>query len=125
MNFAVRRISLTIGFSVVFSCLLLFTQAIADASDAFTLMYAGDEGGQLGLHGCGTEQVGGLSRRQTVIQSLREVHAAPLNLHTGNFLDPTDPNSELICQIALEALSAMHYDAVSYTHLTLPTKRIV
>ena len=94
MNFAVRRISLTIGFSVVLGCLLPFTQAIADASDAFTLIYAGEESGQLGLHGCGTEQVGGLSRRQTVIQSLREVHSAPLNLHTGNFLDPTDPKNE-------------------------------
>ncbi len=112
MNFGVTRISLTIGFSVVLGCLLLFTQAIADASDAFTLIYAGDEGGQLGLHGCGTEQVGGLSRRQTVIQSLREKYPVSLNLHTGNFLDPTDPNNELICQIALEALSAMHYDAV-------------
>ena len=111
MNFGVTRISLTIGFSVVFSCLLPFTQAIADASDAFTLIYAGEEGGQLGLHGCGTEQVGGLSRRQTVIHSLREKHPAALNLHTGNTLDPTDPKTELICQIALEALSAMHYDA--------------
>ncbi|MDE0186961.1 MAG: hypothetical protein OXP71_16090 [Candidatus Poribacteria bacterium] len=46
-------------------------------------------------------------------KSLREIHPAPLNLHTGNILDPTDPNSELICQIALEALSAMHYDALS------------
>ena len=112
MNFGVTRISLTIGFTVVLGCLLPFTQAIADPSDAFTLIYAGEEGGQLGLHGCGTEQVGGLSRRQTIIHSLREVHAAPLNLHTGNFLDPTDPNNELICQIALEALSAMSYDAV-------------
>ena len=112
MNFGVTRILLTIGFSVVFGCLVPCTQAIADAANTFTLIYAGEEGGQLGLRGCGTEQVGGLSRRQTVIQSLREKHPAPLNLHTGNILDPTDPNSELICQIALEALSTMSYDAV-------------
>ena len=90
----------------------LFSFPLADASNTFTLIYAGEEKGQLGLHGCGTEQVGGLSRRQTVINSLREKHSAPLNLHTGNILDPTDPNNELICQIALEALSEMHYDAV-------------
>ena len=59
----------------------------------------------------GTEQVGGLSRRQTVIQSLREKHANILNLHTGNILSPTDPNVELIYQIALEALGEMNYDA--------------
>ena len=112
MNFGVTRISLIIGFSVVFGCLIPCTLSIADASNTFTLIYAGEEEGQLGLHGCGTEQVGGLSRRQTVIQSLREKHPAPLNLHTGNTLDPTDPNNELICQIALEALSAMSYDAV-------------
>ena len=34
-----------------------------------------------------------------------------LNLHTGNILSPTDPNNELIYQIALEALDEMNYDA--------------
>ena len=99
-----------IVFLVALACLLFLP--VADASNTFTLIYAGGEEGQLGLHGCGTEQVGGLSRRQTVIQSLLEKHPAPLNLHTGNILEPTDPNNELICQIALEALSAMSYDAV-------------
>lgn len=112
MNLGVARISLTIGFAVGLGCLFPCTPSIADASGTFTLIYAGEEGGQLGLHGCGTEQVGGLSRRHTVINSLREKHPDPLNLHTGNILDPTDPNNELICQIALEALSAMHYDAL-------------
>ena len=112
MNFGVTRILLTIGFSVTLGCLVPCKQAMADASNAFTLIHAGEERGQLGLHGCGTEQVGGLSRRQTVVQSLREKHAIPLNLHTGNILNPTDQNNELICQIALEALSAMSYDAV-------------
>ena len=110
MNDGVSRLLFTIGFLLVLSCLPFLP--VADASDAFTLVYTGEEGGQLGLHGCGTEQVGGLSRRQTLIQSLREKYPAPLNLHAGNFLDPTDPNSELICQIALEALSTMKYDAV-------------
>ena len=99
-----------IAFFVVFGC--LFFLPTADASNAVTLIYAGEEKGQLGLHGCGTEQVGGLSRRQTVIQSLLEKHPARLNLHTGNILDPTDPNNELVCQIALEALSVMYYDTL-------------
>ena len=99
-----------IGFLIALVSLL--SPPVADASNTFTLIYAGEEDGQLGLHGCGTEQVGGFSRRQTVIHTLREKHPAPLNLHTGNILDPTDPNNELICQIALEALSALNYDAV-------------
>ena len=90
---------------------LLLACSVADASDALTLIYSGEEQGQLGLHGCGAEQVGGLSRRQTVIQSLREKHSNILNLHTGNILSPTDPNVELIYQIALEALEGMDYDA--------------
>ena len=110
MSCEISIFSSRIGLLVAFACLLSFP--IADASDTFTLIYAGEERGQLGLRGCGTAQVGGLSRRQTVINSLREKHPAPFNLHTGNILDPTDPNNELICQIALEALSAMIYDAV-------------
>jgi len=84
MNFGVTCISLTVVFSVLIGCLVLCTPSFADGSNAFTLIYAGEEKGQLGLHGCGTEQVGGLSRRLTVIHSLREKHPAPLNLHTGN-----------------------------------------
>ena len=110
MKNVVSHLLFGVGFLIALACLL--SPPDADASNTFTLIYAGEEGGQLGLHGCGTEQVGGLSRRQTVIRSLREKHPSPLNLHPGNMLDPTDPNNELICQIALEALSAMRYDAV-------------
>ena len=97
-------------FLISFVCVL--PRAIADTAPTLTLIYSGEEGGQLGLHGCGTEQLGGLSRRQTVIHSLREQYADPLNLHTGTLTAPTDPNNELIYQIALEALSTMNYDAV-------------
>ena len=99
---------------IIFLVLFVHTSpsALADTSATLTLIYSGEEGGQLGLHGCGTEQVGGISRRQTVIHSLREQYASPLNLHTGTLTNPTDPNNELIYQIALEAVSAMNYDAV-------------
>ena len=97
-------------FLIPIVCLL--PRTMAETSAMLTLLYSGGEQGQLGLHGCGTEQVGGLSRRQTVIHSLREKYADTLNLHTGTLTDPTDPNNELIYQIALEALSAMNYDAV-------------
>lgn len=85
--------------------------AYADVSDTITLICPDEEYGQLGLHDCYAAHVGGRSRRQTVIHSSREKHSAPLNPHTGNILDPTDPNIKFIRQIALEALSAIHYDA--------------
>ena len=110
MSGKVSHFLFCIGILVVFSCQLLLLSA--NASNTLTLIYSGEEQGQLGLHGCGAEQVGGLSRRQTVIQSLREKHENTLNLHTGNILSPTDPNNELIYQIALEALGEMNYDAI-------------
>ncbi len=110
MKFVVGFTSTGIGCIILLW--LLLSCPVADASDTLTLIYSGEEQGQLGLHGCGAEQVGGLSRRQTVIQSLREKHGDSLNLHTGNILSPTDPNVELIYQIALEALGEMNYDAV-------------
>jgi hypothetical protein len=54
---------------------LPLTSQGVSVSPSLTFIYAGEEDGQLGLHGCGTEQAGGLSRRQTVIRSLREKHA--------------------------------------------------
>ena len=110
MNFGALHFSSFIASCLVLVCSLSST--IADISPSLTLIYSGEEQGQLGLHGCGAEQVGGLSRRQTVIQSLRVKHENTLNLHTGNILSPTDPNNELIYQIALEALGEMKYDAV-------------
>lgn len=108
---ALRLLSL-ISFFTGLVCLLIVAQASAEVPRSLTLVYSGEERGLLRLHGCGQEQVGGLDRRQTVIQSLREKYAKVLNLHTGNIIDLTDPNSELIYQTALEALSAMNYDAV-------------
>ena len=123
MNCRVSCLLSRIVFLVVLGCLLLCTQAIADSSSPLTLIYSGEEQGLLRLHGCGTEQVGGLARRQTVVNLLREEHRHALNLHTGNILDSAHPNNEFICQIALEALSGMNYDALCLgpQDLCLPT----
>ena len=123
MNRSVLYLLYQIGFLVVLGCLLPSTQVIADSSPPLELIYSGEEQGLLGLHGCGAEQVGGLARRHTVIKSLREEYPHALNLHTGNILDSANPNNELICQIALEALSGMDYDAVCLgpQDLSLPT----
>ena len=81
-------------------------------ADALTILYSGEEHGQLGLHGCGTEQVGGLAHRHTLISELRTDFDAVLNLHTGNLIDTTDENAEWIYQIGLTALDVMEVDVL-------------
>ena len=95
----------------LFFILLLFTFA-ADPAEALIILYSGEERGQLGLHGCGTEQVGGLAHRHTLIDDLRTKHRSVLNLHTGNLIDASDPNAEWIYQIGLSALDAMRVDVM-------------
>ena len=90
---------------------ILFAFVVSPAT-ALTLLYSGEEHGQLGLHGCGAEQVGGLAHRYTLIDDLRIKHGEVLNLHTGNLIDATDPNAEWIYQIGLSALDAMTVDVL-------------
>ncbi len=107
------RLSPTQGIlSLVLSLCVLVVVGIASARSTpfhLTLLYSGDERGQLQAHGC-DEQRGGLDYRQTLLQSLYVRHDAVLNLHTGNILGPVDANGEFVYQIALEALSLMRYD---------------
>ncbi len=91
--------------------LTLFTFAALPA-EALIILYSGEERGQLGLHGCGTEQVGGLAHRHTLIDDLRTKHRSVLNLHTGNLIDASDPNAEWIYQIGLSALDTMKVDVM-------------
>ena len=91
--------------------ILLFFGTVMSGT-AFTLLYSGEEQGQLGLHGCGSEQVGGLAHRHTLISNLRTTQDAILNLHTGNLIDATDENAEWVYQIGLSALDAMEVDVL-------------
>ena len=54
MKFVVGFTSTGIGFAILLR--LLLSCSVADASDALTLIYSGEEQGQLGLHGCGAKQ---------------------------------------------------------------------
>ena len=107
------------GFTItcsLLSVLVLFAFAV-NRADALTILYSGEEHGQLGLHGCGTEQVGGLAHRHTLISDLSTRHDAVLRLHIGNLIDATDKNAEWIYQIGLTALDAMEVDVLYQIHL--------
>ena len=105
--------------------LVLFTFA-ANSAEALTILYSGEEHGQLSLHGCGTEQVGGLAYRHTLIDDLRIKHREVLNLHTGNLIDPADANAEWVYQIGLSALDAMAVDVLCLgpNELSLPLETL-
>ena len=105
-----RKWSFFLIATLLFIILLFFGTVMS--STAFTLLYSGEEHGQLGLHGCGSEQVGGLAHRHTLISNLRTTQDAILNLHTGNLIDATDENAEWVYQIGLSALDAMAVDVL-------------
>ena len=96
-------------------------------TNALTIFYSGEEHGQLGPHGCGVEQVGGLANRYTLIENLYIKHpGAVLNLHTGNLIDASDPNSEWVYQIGLSALEMLKVDVFCLGHqeLSLPEETV-
>ena len=104
-----RQYILTFTFLFIATLLLCSVKS----ANALTIFYSGEEHGQLGLHGCGSEQVGGLAHRYTLIDNLYIKHPdAVLNLHTGNLIDATDQNVEWTYQIGLSALEAMKVDVL-------------
>ena len=94
-----------------FLFILILMPCSVMSEPVLTIFYAGEEQGQLSLHGCGSEQVGGLAHRHTLLLNLRNELDAVLNLHTGNLIDAADGNldfsAEWIYQIGLSALDAI------------------
>ena len=106
-----RRRQYILTFTFLFIATLLLCSV--KSANALTIFYSGEEHGQLGLHGCGSEQVGGLAHRYPLIENLYIKHpGAVLNLHTGNLIDATDQNVEWTYQIGLSALEAMKVDVL-------------
>lgn len=99
-------------FALMLSFLFTLSAFAAERDASLTILYSGEEHGQLGVHGCGVEQVGGLAHRQTLLTNLRAQYNPVLNLHIGNLIDAADPNAEWIYQIGLSALAEMNTDVI-------------
>lgn len=99
-------------FTLMLSFLFTLSAFTAERDTSLTILYSGEEHGQLGVHGCGVEQVGGLAHRQTLLTNLRAQYNPVLNLHIGNLIDVADPNAEWIYQIGLAALAEMNTDVM-------------
>ena len=119
-----RKWSFFLIATLLFIILLFFSTVMSGT--AFTLLYSGEEHGQLGLHGCGSEQVGGLAHRHTLISDLRTDFDAVLNLHTGNLIDATGENAEWVYQIGLSTLDEMEMDVLCLgpNELSLPLETL-
>ena len=114
-----------ITFTFLFMLTLLPCSAISET--ALTIFYAGEEQGELGLHGCGSKQVGGLAHRLPLFENLYIRHpGAVLNLHMGNLVDATDENAARVYQIGLSALEAMQVDVLCLgpNELSLPLETL-
>ena len=109
-----NRYQYTKTLSYLFIFLLLACSV--ESVTALTIFYSGEENGQLGLHGCGSEQIGGLAHRHTLLLDLRTELNAMLNLHTGNLIDAADGSldfsAEWIYQIGLSVLDVMGVDVL-------------
>ena len=126
LNAPNRRHKIRHYYKVVLTSIIIFTSLVGAAS-ALTIFYAGEEHGQLGPHGCGVEQVGGLANRYTLVENLYIKHpSAVLNLHTGNLIAVSDPNSEWVYQIGLSALEMLKVDifCLGPQELSLPEETI-
>lgn len=119
-----KRQNITTFISLFIVSLLLCS---VKPTTALTIFYSGEEQGQLGLHGCGNEQVGGLAHRYTLIDNLYiKYPGSVLNLHTGNLIDATDQNAEWVYQIGLSALEDMKVNAfcLGPNELSLPSETL-
>ena len=108
--------------------LSFFIFLFGSAASSVTIFYAGEEQGELGPHGCGVEQVGGLANRHTLVENLYIKHPEfVLNLHTGNLIDVLDPNSEWVYQIGLSALELLKVDVfcLGPNELSLPEETVL
>ena len=78
-----------------------------------TILYSGEELGELEPCGCSKGMLGGITRRDTLISSIRKAHPHLLILSTGNIISQPTRQSEMKYQIAMTAMKHMGYDAIN------------
>lgn len=91
--------------------LLSRTATAAPRATSLTVVYTNNTDGTLKPCNCPGAPFGGLARRATVIDSLREAHPNALVVDSGDLL-PTRPGTDTE-DVILEAYEYMRYDAVA------------
>ena len=79
-----------------------------------TLIYSGNLNGELEPCGCAEEtDLGGIKRRATIIQSLREKQPEIVLITSGGLLSSESPRDRLKGEYILKGISMIKYDAVA------------
>jgi len=94
---------------------------VKNSSRPLCILYTGEEMGSLEPCGCTDGMLGGLPRRHTVIESIKQSQDGVLLLATGNVVSQAGRQDEIKYQIAISAMKQMGYQAVNigYRDLTL------
>ena len=80
---------------------------------AVVILYTGGTKSHLEPCGCYQEQSGGLPRRATIVEQVRQQGLPTLLMDAGDLFEGTQAIDAQRCQVNLNAMSAMRYDAVS------------
>ena len=96
-------------------CLLLAVFCLTGQSRAaaVVLLYTGDTQSFLEVCGCADNQLGGIARRATMVNDLKRSHPNALLLDAGGLFAGDTVLDQLRCKIHLQAMKAIHYDAVN------------
>ena len=83
------------------------------------ILYTGGTKSHLEPCGCYQEQSGGLPRRAYIVEQIRHHGFPTLLVDAGNIFDGTEDIDTKRCQVNLQAMSTMGYDAVSLSQADL------
>ncbi|MCZ6691716.1 MAG: DUF1573 domain-containing protein [Planctomycetota bacterium] len=84
-----------------------------EGSRRFTLLYMGDEAGEIQSCGCGEARLGGLERAATIVKRIRSNRKASLLVGAGDAFGSGGEHFRLRASLHAEALSRMGCDAVT------------
>lgn len=96
-------------------CLLLAVFSLIGQSRAaeVVLLYTGDTQSFLEVCGCADNQLGGIARRATMVNDLKQSYPNALLLDAGGLFAGDTVLDQLRCKIHLKAMKAIHYDAAN------------
>ncbi|MCY3683309.1 MAG: multiheme c-type cytochrome [Gemmatimonadetes bacterium] len=77
------------------------------------LLYTGDTQSFLEVCGCADNQLGGIARRATMVNDLKQSYPNALLVDAGGLFAGDTVLDQLRCKIHLQAMKAIHYDAAN------------
>lgn len=107
-----KKVIFFASFLILLLCFCTIT-LVKNLSRPLCILYTGEEMGSLEPCGCTDGMLGGLPRRHTVIESIKQSQDGVLLLATGNVVSQAGRQDEIKYQIAISAMKQMGYQAVN------------